>query len=326
MMPAPSSHFGQNASTAFAMGWQHGHGQPQPHALAYATPTPSPSPFSLETGRDDDTGLFKDARIGFSHLLPGRPSLAMPQPGDPPADVTVRLQDAPITVRYRLESARVQASSAAELAWLTAERFAAWRVRGSARVELATPSWLRAWGSESAAVASYEVPAPCPAQEDLFVVVRQGALYVVTWTYPRAFTADPAYASFASVAEATMIWDSTRWDQRGRVWPESAFVGPGIHVRPKPRHNEAARWLSRLPLADDDRARIFDVLSGIVSNAGAPWVELGAEVIDQSCRAIASAVRSPEIHAYLQGAFAEVRTAHDLRGLAVLLGRALDRQ
>lgn len=300
-----------------------------PHVAAPAVPRASsipPAPFSLEPGRDDDVALVLDARTGFSHLLPGRPSLAVARAGDPPADATVHLQDAPITLRYKLEHPSVQASSAGELARLTAERFACWRAQAPVAVEFANPSWLLSWGSEAAAVATYDVAlgSNLPMREDLFVLVRQGLVYVVTWTYPRGFTDDPAYATFASVAEATMVWDPARWEQRGRVWPESPFVGAGIYAQPKPRYAEAARWLSGSTLPDDERAHVLGVLSGVVSGAGAPWVELRPDVLERSRSLVLAAFRGPELQTFVRGALAEVRTAHDLRGLAVLLGRALD--
>lgn len=363
MMPAHRPHFGQpvpaspHPAMTLPVGMPHGesavpgwgpafaptllagvapaaHG-PAPHlAPRGVSPSPHdprpasmpPASFSLEPGRDEDVALVLDARTGFSHLLPGRPSLAIARAGDPPADATVHLQDAPITLRYKLERPSVQASSAGELARLTAQRFACWRAQAEVAVEFANPSWLLSWGSEAAAVATYDV-APgsnLPMREDLFVLVRQGMLYVVTWTYPRGFTDDPAYATFASVAEATMVWDPMRWEQRGRVWPESPFVGGGIYAQAKPRCAETTRWLSGLTLPNDERANVLGVLSGIVSSAGAPWVELRPDVLQRSRDAVAAALRGPELQAFVHSAFAQVRTAHDLRGLAVLLGRALD--
>ncbi len=323
MMPIAPPRLGQNihpasspVGTSPAAAW----------AARYASPVP-PSPFSLETGKDHDAGLFQDARTGFSHLLPGRPSLS-PRPGDhPPADATVHLQDAPVTLRYKLEAPSVHASSAAELARITAERLASWRARSPVIVEPTNPTWLVAWGAEAAAVATYDVAMPPRTdvlREDLFVLVRQGMIYVVTWTYPRGFVEDPAYTSFASVAEATMIWDPLRWEQRGRIWPESSFVGPGIYAQPRPIHYELARSLARIVLPDDARARLLGVLSGVVSHAGAPWVELRPEVVDAHRRTILSTAHHPDLHAFVSAAFADVRTAHDLRALAVLLGRAFD--
>jgi len=192
-------------------------------------PTAAPSPISLEPGRDDDVALFQDSRTGLSHLLPGRPYLGIARPNDPPCDATIHLQDAPITLRYKLEAPSLAAPSSAELSRLTANRYASWRAHQTISSEITDPSWLLSWGAEGASVATYDVAlVGAPQREDLFVLVRQRMVYIITWTYPTGFPDDPAYAAFASVAEATMIWDPIRWEQRGRVWPESTFVGPGI--------------------------------------------------------------------------------------------------
>ncbi len=305
-----------------------------PHAAPYSSPLPqaapwdTASPFTLNAQRDD-TALYQDARAGFSHLLPGRPTLGMAtlRPGDPPADAAIHLQDAPITIRYRLEAPSFAASSAAELARGTAERFAAWRAQRSVPVDRANDSWIVAWGVEAAAVAAFDLPtAPGsePSREDVFVLVRQGAVLVVSWTYPRGFIDDPAYATFASVAEATMIWDPARWEQRGRVWPEGAFLGPGLFGAPSVRYKEVAKQLSAAPLLPGERSQVLGILSGVVSGAGAPWVPLAPEMIDGNKRAILSVVRNGRLRAFVEEAFLEVRTAHDLRGLAIVLGRALD--
>ncbi len=294
-----------------------------------SAPVPSPvppSPYSLAPGRDEDVALYRDARIAFSHLLPGRPTLAVARPFDPTADVLLELRDAPITVRYKLDVSGRGASSP-DLARATAERFSSWRAQASTRVDFANPSWLLAWGVEAAALTSYDV-APAAdqdlAHEDLFVLYREGSLLLVTWTYPRNFIDDPTYAAFASVAEATMVWDPNRWEQRGRIWPESAIVRAGMSMPATPKYTEAWRWLRELSLHPDERRRGLEVLSSITSNVGAPWVELQPDALERSRIALVSAFRSPELQAFFRSAFAEVRTAHDLRGLAVLVGRALD--
>ena len=297
-----------------------------------------PAPFALSPGRDD-TALYQDARSGFSHLLPGRPTLGMPaqRPGEPPADAIVHLQDAPITIRYRLEAPSFAASSAAELARGTAERFAGWRAQAPVAVDWANESWLAAWGVEAAVVAAYDIPASATSRasahgaggttlerEDLFVLVRQGMVMLVSWTYPRGFVDDPAYATFASVGEATMVWDFARWEQRGRVWPDGPFLGPGLFGAPKTKYFEIGKLLSAAPILPDERMKVLAILSGVVSGAGAPWVPLTAEMIDGNKRALLAAVRHGRLRAFVEEAFAEVRTAHDLRGLAIILGRALD--
>jgi hypothetical protein len=307
------------------------HAAPSSHSpLPPAPPWGTASPFTLTPGRDD-TALYQDSRAGFSHLLPGRPTLGMAtlRPGDPPADAAIHLQDAPITIRYRLEAPSFAASSAADLARGTAERFATWRANGAVTVDWANDSWLLAWGVEAAAVAAYDVPANPAAgtdvfREDLFVLVRQGAVLVVSWTYPRGFIDDPAYATFASVAEATMVWDPARWEQHGRVWPESAFLGPGLFGAPHARYAEIAKQLSSAPLLPDERTQVLGILSGVVSGAGAPWVPLTPDVVAGNKRAVLSALRNGRLRSFVEEAFLEIRTAHDLRGLAIVMGRALD--
>src|SRR5688572_20940417 len=97
--------------------------QPNPYVVVADDVWAKPSPFTLEPGKDADAGLFRDARTGFSHLLVGRPLLAVSRPQDPPVDAVVQLQDAPITIRYRTEPPTISAASPADLARLTAIRF-----------------------------------------------------------------------------------------------------------------------------------------------------------------------------------------------------------
>ena len=304
-----------------------------PHAVPNS-PTPLPpappwganSPFALMPARDD-TALYQDSRTGFSHLLPGRPALGMvTRGGDPPADAAVHLQDAPITIRYRLDPPSFAAASAPELARGTAEQYSAWRAKAPVAIDFANDSWLGAWGVEAAAVAAYDLPdgPEGPQREDLFVLVRRGMVMLVSWTYPRGFVDDPAYATFASVAEATMVWDPARWEQRGRVWPEGAFLGPGLFGAPKTKYNEAAKLVSSASVLPDERAQVLSILSGVVSGAGAPWVPVTREMVEANKRAILSVVRNSRLSVFIDEAFADVRSAHDLRGLAIILGRALD--
>lgn len=297
------------------------------HVPTPLAPSGTTSPFGLEPGKDD-TALFKDARAAFSHLLPGRPVLGFgARPGDPPADAIIHLQDAPITVRYTLAPPAFPAPDALEAVRLTASRYAGWRSNGDVAIDVANPTWLSAWAVEAAAVAAYDIGGRDGAQrEDLFVLAKNRLLLTVTWTYPRGFIHDPAYAAFASVAEATMVWDSTRWEQRGRVWPDSAFIGPGLYGRPRPKHNDLAKQIAVTPIPPAEAAHLLALLSSIVSSAGAPWVPLSLETIDAHRNSLLAATRVPVVHAFVQTAFVDVRSAHDLRGLAVMLGRAVDGQ
>jgi hypothetical protein len=283
------------------------------------------------TPQRDDTALFQDPRLGFSHLLPGRPVLGAPtnREGEPPADAVVHLQDAPITIRYRVESPAFAAQSAGELARVMGERYAEWRAQTRTPADPANPTWLASWGAEAASVAAYDVPAnPMLGQpagrEDLFVLVRHGMVLLVTWTYPRGFVDDPAYAMFASIAEATMIWDPARCQQHGRVWPHGEFLGPGLFGAPSPKYNERAKSLAGSSLLPEEQQQLFAILSGIVGGAGAPWVALTPEIRDGNRRAILAVVRNGRVRSFVEDAFTDVHTAHDLRGLAIVLARGLE--
>lgn len=297
-------------------------------------PAPPPSPFALARGHDD-TAFYQDGRTGFSHLLPGRPrfapAAAVTQHA-PMADTVLVFEDAPITVRYRLEAPRVAAPTAGDLAHVTAVLEARARAGASAAtatVDHANTTWLEAWGVEGAAVAAYDVApwaqgAP-PEREDLFVLVRGGLVMTVRWTYPRELAHDPAYAMFASVAEATMVWDPERWQhqQRARVWPESRLLGPGIRATPAAALLERAREIASFPLAPEDRAALLGVLATVVSNAGAPWVPIALPERATATSLLVSATRDPRIHAFAAQVMEDVRSAHDLRGAALLLARAV---
>jgi hypothetical protein len=121
-----------------------------------------------------------------------------------------------------------------------------------------------------------------------------------------------------------MVWDPARWEQRGRVWPDGPFLGPGLFGAPKAKYHAIGKQLSASAILPDERAQVLAILSGVVSGAGAPWVPLVPEVIVGTKRAILSATRSGTLRAFVEEAFTEVRTAHDLRGLAIILGRSLD--
>ncbi len=299
-------------------------GGPAPGLAASMLPS---SRFFL-TPASDDTALFRDLRIGFSHLLPGRPSLGVRRlREDTLADAVVHLRDAPITLRYQVEAPKLPDGAASLVAELTAKRRAATRARAVVETERPNDTWLGVWGAEAAAVTAYVVPPSDfepETREDLFVLVRQGLVLCVTWSYPRAFVSDPTYAAFAAVAEATMVWDEGRWEQRGLVWPSSAFAGRGLCAPPPSRFCDAAAELVQVHLLPGERQRILSALATIVGDAGAPWLVLAPDAVLAQRTKILTVVQNERVRAFVERAFAEIVTAHDLRGLAVLTTRALE--
>jgi len=265
-------------------------------------------------GADPDVALYRDARVGFSHLVPGRPQLFAVDdaPNELASDASLVLEDAPLTIRYRLDDAR-------EPALVLARKIAAWRAHAPVVAESAHPSWPRTWGVDDAAVASYDVAiAREPLREDLFVLVRRAQAYLVTWTYPVRSATTPTYGAFASIAEATMVWDPERYEQRGRVWPKSEVAGPGLSPALDPRLLGTVHTLARTAQREPLRKLVARVLSGI----GPPWVELSPERVASHRDELAKLADPTLVHRL----FEPVRTAHDLRAVIVFVGRALNAQ
>jgi len=288
-------------------------------------------PFAM-TPKAHDVALYTDLRNGFGHLVPGRPQLtpAMPSPGEPPDDTALWLSDLPITVRYRLEGPAFAATSAADLAGRTAEEHARRRARTgtSPGVELVHPGWLGAWATEAAARASYDLAYVDPMgadREDLFILVRSGSVMRVTVRYPNAAVDVVTRSLFLSAFEATLSFHPERWHQVHALWPESSFLEPRVIPTLRPAREEQVRGLTpMLRVGEAERTSIFRALDEALKNAGAPWLALDAASWNRHRDALLGPVADPRLRAAIEAGFGEVRTAHDLRGLALVAGRAVE--
>jgi hypothetical protein len=271
-------------------------------------------------GSDADVGLYRDARVGFSHLIPGRPRLFAVDytPNELACDACVVIDDAPVTIRYRLDV------EAKEVAIAIARRIATWRAQAPVSAEAAHPSWPRTWGVDDAAVASYDVARGAlhddPAREDLFVLSRREQRYVITWTYPAHAATTPPYGAFASIAEATMVWDPERYEQRARVWPRSDVASPGLAPALDARLLGSVHTIVR----GARREELRKLAARMIVDAGPPWVELAPDLVRAHRNEVVNLARGEEalVHRLFEG----VRTAHDLRAIAVFLVRALSAQ
>jgi hypothetical protein len=283
---------------------------------------PAAAGISLEpraAGSDADVALYRDARVGFSHLLPGRPRLFAVDyaPNELACDACIEIEDAPVTIRYRLDV------ETKEAALPIATRIAAWRAQARVVAETAHPSWPRTWGAEDAAVASYDVahardPDDEPLREDLFVLTRREQRYVVTWSYPARAASTPPYGAFASIAEATIVWDPERYEQRGRVWPKSNVASPGLSPALDPRLLGTVHTIARTA----QREALKKSVARVLASAGPPWIVLSPDTVHAHRDEIVDVARGEE--ALVHRLFESVRTAHDLRAIAVFIGRALN--
>jgi hypothetical protein len=268
-------------------------------------------------GSDADVALYRDARVGFSHLIPGRPRLFAVDytPNELACDACVEIEDAPVTIRYRVDI------DTKEIAIAIARRIAVWRAQAPVVAETAHPSWPRTWGVEDAAVASYDVALSRahgePTREDLFVLARREQRYIVTWTYPSRAAMTPPYGAFASIAEATMVWDPQRYEQRGRIWPKSDVASPGLSPTLDPRLLGTVHTIARTA----QREALHKIVMRLLVDVGPPWLELPPDLVRAHRDEIVNVARGEE--ALVHRLFEPVRTAHDLRAIAVFIGRAL---
>lgn len=308
------------------------HAAAQAQAAAYHAQVRA-FPFAL-TPKHHDAALYQDLRASFGHLLPGRPRLtpgaAGAAPGEPPADTALWLQDAPIAVRYRYEAPQLAAATAGDLAGRTAEAYARARVAPASRgpgVERVAPAWLAKWGVEGAARAEYDLTAPDAAgadHEELLVLVRAGGVMLVTTRWPRGAVDAATLALFRSAAEATLVWDARRWQSASGLWPESSFLQPRVVATLWPGREEQLAWLAREARFEDaEREAVTTAVDDVLRNAGAPWAGLDAAAWSAHRDRLLGALVQPAARAFVEGAFGEVRTAQDLRGLAAMLGRAV---
>ena len=58
----------------------------------------------------------------------------------------------------------------------------------------------------------------------------------------------------------------------------------------------------------------------------APWAPVTHEMLQTHANTLTSALPHPELRLFLDGTFPHVRTVHDLRGVALMLGRAVKTQ
>ncbi|HEY1957900.1 MAG TPA: hypothetical protein VGH28_19905 [Polyangiaceae bacterium] len=283
-------------------------------------------PFAL-TPKASDAALYQDLRATFGHLVPGRAQLTAVQPawGEPPADAMLWLSDAPITVRYRYEPAAFVAASAADLATRTAQTYAANRAQRAVEL-IPADAWLSTWSVEAAAHAEYDLPAPDAAgadHEELFVLVRGGMVMFVTTRHPRAGVDPITLSLFRSATEGSMCWDAQRWQSGTTPWPESTFLEPRMLATLTPYRSDQAAWLAREhgPMSEDERAGIYDALDRVLRTAGPAWSMLDASAHASHRVTLLAAIRESKLRAFVDATFAEVRSAHDLRGLAMMIGR-----
>jgi hypothetical protein len=287
-------------------------------------------PFALMPSANGETALYQDRRAGFSHALPGRPRAiqAIPAPYEPAIDTLIDFADVPIFVRYRFDQPQLMAASAVDYAMQAAQTYAAGRVGGQPNVIPARVDQASRWSVEAAALATYALPGPDPFGadfEELIVLVRQATAMAITFRYARAQLDWLRQAFFMSAARATMCWDPQRLHFMPVIWPDGAFLEPSAAGALNAHKEQVLLQIAPAiaALSPPEKEAVSGALGGIIQREEPPWAQATPDVMGQHVGALLGCSQSPHYQAIVQQAAGEVRTMHDLRGLAVLLGRAL---
>jgi hypothetical protein len=289
-------------------------------------------PFAFQTSPDGETGIFTDRRVAFGHALPGFPRPMTPQgaPNEPPAEAMIGLCEVPVAIRYRLDRPQMAAANANDFAMRLAHAYAASRTGAPPTIEIARADRVSSWRVESAAVAQYALPGPDPwgaDYEELIVQVLHGTAMTITMRYPRAFRDQDwlRHSLFSSAAYASLSWDPQRPPQYvPQIWPQSAFMEPGVSGTLKQHpQNMVAQIAPQMPTAPQEKDAVSNALGAILTHDAPPWHPLSPQEKSQYAGTLQACSGSASYHAVVHQALGEAQTMHDLRGVAIMLGRAL---
>jgi len=278
----------------------------------------------------------------FTHAVPGRPQLTPPlvAHGEPASDAVLWMYDVPVAVRYRCEAQTVSGATANDVAVESARKFANWRTQRETEVRALGSDWTMTWRADGAAYARYDLPGPDASganREELIFLVRAGMTMNITVRYPKGALDLVSLASMRSFVWSTALWEPTPMAQS--PWPQSAFLDARVAATLVPgRHEQSAHLAARMQVPRSEQDRLEPSLLAMIEGKGRatiapaddpfdvpapPWSPMTHEHLMTHHHALTAALPHPELRLFLEGTFPHVRTAHDLRGVALMLGRAV---
>jgi hypothetical protein len=250
------------------------------------------------------------------------------------------MYDVPVVLRYRCETVTVTGPTASDVAIEQARRFANWRTQRDTEVRGLGPDWTMTWRADGASYARYDLPAADSVganREELLLLVRAGMVMTITVRYPKGALDLVSLASMRGFVWATALWEPTPIAQS--PWPQSAFLDARVAATLVPgRHEQSAHLAQRMMLPRSEQDKLEPALLAMIEGKGRPtlapkedpfdvpappWAPITHEQLMTHHHAITAALPHPELRLFLEGTFPHVRTAHDLRGVALMLGRAV---
>lgn len=284
------------------------------------------SPFELLPDATGETVLVRDRRSHFTQAVPGHPGRAPAEDEGPRHDARLVLADAPITVRYRLDSLPA-GMEPGPLAHTLTLAYAMNRTCGMPRVTSAGGERWEAWGVLGAAASEYRLAqrAADGDHESVTVLVRStdDALLamVVTYRFPSATVSPIQWTLFLSAASAGIDWSPARSrDRAPNLWPESTYLRPGIGGELcAARLAEVESLRARLVMAPGEREELRSRLVRLASGSEAPASPVSPETLGMCGMYLGEILGDGAARSAVGQALAEIRVAQDLRGAALVL-------
>lgn len=304
-----------------------------------------PQGVTLTLEADGEVGRYRDARCGLELLIPGGPSLRAPGAGSggdariPPCEAEITLARLPIRLVLRLSTRPADADGSVRPLELV-RAIAQERSLIPPRPHAAPPEQLGRWGCAAAASAIYPLrPAPDPvpdreghddggADTEEVVVLQppQGEQLVTLFLrFPAKRLPAPTWALWSSAVLGRLrlhgSFDGVLAEPP--LFPPSTFLAPGLEGLLQP---ECAARIERLqPLAqlatNGDRAArgLTGRCALLLSAKDPPDRPLGPAERRSLFDLLVAGLTDEAAAQALARTLAEVQSAYDLRGFALLL-------
>lgn len=290
---------------------------------------------TLVAGDTPDVCAYHDSRIGLSILVAGMPCInpLAVRRGDIAWDTTIVLMEAPVTLRIRVEHARIPDLTGADLAVTQLRALLAFRagIYAVDTVALADPA---SYGADAVATARLEHDEPALDAratgagvsgyvEEFTLLVKRGITSLVSVYYARESAMTTPVLNARRVISQGISWNPDNLARVPRVWPSATAQKPGLGGALSAAYEARAQALSaRLDVAEQLRPTLTCALERILHGVDAPWAPLEGAPRAAAWELLYRACAAPAYYAALTACFPFVTTAHELRGLAEMFARA----
>lgn len=279
---------------------------------------------------DEDCAVLCDRRSGFSVIVPGRPRLIETKGTlDMAPEVTVALADLPVSLQLRSYPPPSMRDPRSFLEGFV-RTHATTRSPNVVKVRNIEGELLTRWRVDVAASAVYKLSSRFSTagdSEELLALCKAGQLLTLTKRFSPEHSTQISFVLFSSALHGTLSWNGSPPSSTPRLWPASRFLLPGIfgHL-PAACRTRAEQLAATFAMDEDDRAALGARVEMLLSGNEAPGSLLKADALVQTKNFLSQVCPHPRQEDAIAELLQEVYTAHDLRGLALLLLHILQRK